>query len=244
MGVSDVSGSAEPIDAGRATAKLSAYLGGTLFLLSHMSATAAFLDATDASLGVLRIGPVTREDHKNLTTLLRREGSAPVPAGTRRIRVTLTSTGAEIDLPIDGGGIYSFGMADNVKLTLDIDPSDPSAPPPPLPSTPPPSARSCGGLPVTIRGTESSETLNGTPGNDVIDGGEATMCSAEEAATTFSAAARAGIGSPAGRAATSWKAAAVGTGAREAQAATPPAAASDGLERPERLLHAPAAVCE
>ncbi len=149
----DVSGSAEPIDEGRATANLSAYLGGALYFLDHMSATAEFLDGIDASLGALRIGPVTKEDRGNLTTLLRREGSAPVPAGTRRIRVTLTST--EADSP----------MADNVKLTLDTAPADPSVPPPPSPAP-----RTCGGLPVTIQGTDQSETLEGTPDNDVIDG--------------------------------------------------------------------------
>ena len=150
----DVSGSAEPIDAGNAIANLSAYLGGALFYPDHMSATAEFLSATDASLGALQIGPVTQEDRKNLTTLLRRADSAPVPIGTRRVRVTLTSTDADT---------ISSAMADNVKLTLDTGPSDPS-PPLPAPGT-------CNGLPVTIQGTEESEILIGTPGNDVIDGG-------------------------------------------------------------------------
>ena len=149
----DVSGSAEPIDAGNAIANLSAYLGGALFYPDHMSATAEFLSATDASLGALQIGPVTNENRKNLTTLLRRADSAPMPVGTRRVRVTLTSTDADTT---------SSAMADNVKFTLDTGPSDPSPPPPP-PGT-------CNGLPVTIQGTDQSETLIGTPGKDVIDG--------------------------------------------------------------------------
>ncbi|MGQ0591626.1 MAG: FG-GAP-like repeat-containing protein [Gammaproteobacteria bacterium] len=148
----DVSGSAEPIDAGNATANLSAYLGGALFYPDHMSATAEFLNATDASLGAFQIGPVTKEDRKNLTTLLRRADSSPVPAGTRRVRVTLTSTDADT---------ISSAMADNVKLTLDTGPSDPS---PPAPGT-------CNSLAVTIQGTDQSETLIGTPGKDVIHGG-------------------------------------------------------------------------
>ena len=34
---------------------------------------------------------MTAEQRHNATTLVRREGEAPVPPGTRRIRVTLTS---------------------------------------------------------------------------------------------------------------------------------------------------------
>ncbi|MGQ0592441.1 MAG: calcium-binding protein [Gammaproteobacteria bacterium] len=154
----DVSGSAEPIDAGNATANLSAYLGGALFYPDHMSATAEFLSATDATLGALQIGPVTNEDRKNLTTLLHRADSAPVPIGTRRVRVTLTSTDADT---------ISSATADNVKLTLDTGPSDPSPPPPPPPPPPP---GTCNGLPVTIQGTDDGETLIGTSGNGVIDG--------------------------------------------------------------------------
>ena len=47
-------------------------------------------------------------------------------------------------------------------------PSQPPAPPQPPPPPPPP--RICNGLPVTIQGTDSGETLIGTSGNDVIDG--------------------------------------------------------------------------
>ena len=57
-------------------------------------------------------------------------------------------------------------------------PSSPPQPPPPQPQSPPPpppppptgAPRTCNGLPVTIQGTDSGETLIGTSGNDVIDG--------------------------------------------------------------------------
>ena len=117
----DVSAAGASIDAGRATAQLSAYLGGALAYKDRMSARADFLGVDGAVLGSLAIGPVTAEDRRGLTTMLRRAGAAPVPSGARRIRVTLTST--------DEDKAYSSATADNVKLTLD-------APPPP----PPPSA--------------------------------------------------------------------------------------------------------
>jgi FG-GAP-like repeat len=109
----DVSGSAEAIDAGRATVGLSAYLGGALAYPDSMRATAQFLSAAGASLGALTIGPVTHDDRANVSTMLRRAGNAPVPAGTRRIGVTLTA--------VDAVG-KSLATADNVKLTLDTRP--------------------------------------------------------------------------------------------------------------------------
>ena len=115
----DVSGFAEAIDAGRATANLSAWLGGAQSYPDHMAATAEFLAGEGAVAGSLRIGPVTKEDRRNRTAMLRRAGSAPVPAGTRGIRVTLTSTDADT---------VSSATADNVKLTLDVRPPDPTGP--------------------------------------------------------------------------------------------------------------------
>jgi hypothetical protein len=117
-------GRAEAIDAGRAVADLSAYLGGGLIYLDTMTATAEFLDAGGTALGVLTVGPVTSRDRRNVTTLQRRAGSAAVPRRTRRIRVTMTSRDTDR---------WSSAMADNVKLTLAVRPQDPPAPPPPSP---------------------------------------------------------------------------------------------------------------
>jgi hypothetical protein len=133
----DVAGSAAEVDARRATARLSTYLGGATVYDDTMAARATFLDAAGAELGSLTIGPVTAAARRNLTTLLPRAGEAPVPAGTRRIRVTLTST--------DADKTYSSALADNAKLTLSVAPpaeepttpassgSDPPPPPPPPP---------------------------------------------------------------------------------------------------------------
>jgi hypothetical protein len=136
----DVSDSAEPIDGGRATANLSAYLGGAQSYPDRMAATAEFLDATGAGLGALQVGPVTNADRRNVTTLLRRENSAPVPVGTRRIRVTLTST--DVDT-------LSSAMADNVKLTLDAAPPAPALGPSSRPSSPQPTFGA--GTKVTVK---------------------------------------------------------------------------------------------
>ena len=67
------------------------------------------------------LGPVTGADRRNLTTLVRRAGSAPVPARTRRIRVTLTSRTPDR---------WSSASADNVKLTLTTRPPEQPTPPP------------------------------------------------------------------------------------------------------------------
>lgn len=106
-----VAAQAASIDAGLATANLSAYLGGGGIYNDHIKVTADFLDAGGRPLGAFEIGPVTAAQRHNVSTMLPRAGSAPVPAGTRQIRVTLTAT--------DADATYSGGLADNVKLTLD-----------------------------------------------------------------------------------------------------------------------------
>jgi hypothetical protein len=115
-----VTEAAEAIDAGRADVTLSAYLGGGLVFPDTMTATAEFLDGDGEPLGVLNVGPVTKEERRSVTTLLPRAGSAAVPRGTRRIRVTLTSIDTDR---------YSSAIADNVKLTLTTRPA-PADPPP------------------------------------------------------------------------------------------------------------------
>ena len=109
--VVDVAANAEGIDAGRTTANLSAQLGGALKFEDSFTATAEFLSANGQNtLGSVEIGPVTAADRKNQTTVLPRAASRPVPAGTRQIRVRLTSN--------DVDKTYSSAIADNAKLTL------------------------------------------------------------------------------------------------------------------------------
>jgi hypothetical protein len=121
----DVSGSAESIDAGRASIGLSGMLGGFSSQDDNVQVTAQYLDAAGGALGTAAaIGPVTAAQRHNITTLLPRSTTAPVPPGTRKIRVTITATRV-------GGGSYDDGSADNVRLTL-------AAPGPPAGPAPPP----------------------------------------------------------------------------------------------------------
>ena len=133
----DVAAQAAAIDQERATVRFSAYLGGSLMYADAMEAKVEYLDAAGDVRGFLGLGPVTPEDRHNVTTLLRREGRAPLPAGTRSIRVTLTS--------VDADKAYSSALADNVKLTLAVAPP-PTAGPRPGPGNPPPPAAGFGAL--------------------------------------------------------------------------------------------------
>jgi hypothetical protein len=107
----DVAKRAAQIDAGRGRAHFSAYLGGSLGFLDAMTARAQFVGKGGATLGTLKLGPVTKAARSGLTKLVRRAGATQLPRGTRRIRVTLTS--------IDDDKSYSSAVADNVKLTVD-----------------------------------------------------------------------------------------------------------------------------
>ena len=104
------------IDAGLSTATLSADLGGYRLDTDRMQVTATFLDAGGAVIGSFTIGPVTAADRRNLTTLVRRAATQPMPAGTRSIRVTLAAA--------DATGIYNSAYADNVKLTVAANDAD------------------------------------------------------------------------------------------------------------------------
>jgi hypothetical protein len=116
----DVSSRATAIDDGRATARLSGYLGGFGSAQDTMEATATFLDAASSPLGPpLQIGPVTREDRRRRTVLLRRAATGAVPQGTRSITVTLTGR--------HGDSIFQdSAYADRMALVLE--PSDTEPP--------------------------------------------------------------------------------------------------------------------
>jgi hypothetical protein len=128
----DVGASAADIDAGRATANLSAMLGGFRGQTDAMSVTATFLDAAGASLGSFTIGPVTPADRGKRTLLLRRAQSQALPAATRSISVRLDAT-QQADDPT----LRNYASADNVKLALEIASPPPAEPPPAGDTTPP-----------------------------------------------------------------------------------------------------------
>ena len=104
--------------------------------------------------------------------------------GTNGFRLDGVAAGDYSGVAVSGAGdvngdgladllIGAFGAPDGAKSgeSYVVFGKSPSSPPPP---PPPPAARTCNGLPVTIQGTDDSETLIGTPGNDVIDGQGAT----------------------------------------------------------------------
>lgn len=95
--VVDVADLADPIDAGRIVHELSAWLGGYAGQRDLAWVTVEFIDADGGLLGGTTVGPVTLEDRRaafggageDLTGLLPRSARGPVPAGTRRLRITL-----------------------------------------------------------------------------------------------------------------------------------------------------------
>jgi Ca2+-binding RTX toxin-like protein len=108
----DVSGAATEIDSGGVSVQLRAHLGGFFTDRDNAKITAEFQDEpADVTFATRQIGPVTAADRGNQTTLLLRSAATAVPAGTRRIRLTLTATRMD--------GSYNDGYADNVSLTLD-----------------------------------------------------------------------------------------------------------------------------
>lgn len=118
---------ADAVDGGRATATLSALLGGGLSYPDRMTVRA---DLSGAG-GVLRsvtLGPVTAADRRNGTRLLPRAATFPLPAGTRSARVTVTSTDTDR---------YSSAIADSLRLSVDVREPDPGPVAEPSPSAEP-----------------------------------------------------------------------------------------------------------
>jgi Ca2+-binding RTX toxin-like protein len=112
----DIPGAASEIDAGRVSFTLSVHLGGRLTDGDNATVTAKFEDEhSDFNYGVVTIGPVTAADRGNQTILLPRSTTAEVPALTRRIRVEITATRTD--------GQHNNGYADNLSLTLDLEPT-------------------------------------------------------------------------------------------------------------------------
>lgn len=106
----DVSSKKVLIDAGKARATLSGYLGGYGGQDDSLIATAVFLAQSGARLGAIKIGPVGAAARKLATGLIARQATGTVPKLTRAIRVTL---GADRT-----AGDYNDGYADNLSLTL------------------------------------------------------------------------------------------------------------------------------
>ena len=105
-----MSGAATEIDAGQVGATLTAFIGGYTVDDDLATVTARFLDAAGAELGSVRVGPVSIDDRKRLTVLLKRTAQANLPANTRSIAVVITVTA-------NGNGAH-HAYIDNISLTL------------------------------------------------------------------------------------------------------------------------------
>ena len=127
---------ATEIDTGRASVTLSGLLGGKAAEPDEGTVVATFMNAQGTVLGALQLGPVTPGDRGNQTSLVSRLQTAKLPAGTRKIRVTLTA--------IRRVGNANDAYFDNVALVYTkpeaTTPTTPTTPPttPPTPVQPPP----------------------------------------------------------------------------------------------------------
>jgi hypothetical protein len=106
----DVSGAATEIDASQVGATLTAFIGGYGSDDDLATVSARFLDAAGVELGSVRVGPVSVDDRKRLTVLLKRTAQANVPLNTRSIAVAITVTA-------NGNGAH-HAFIDNISLTL------------------------------------------------------------------------------------------------------------------------------
>ena len=106
----NVSADAAVIDTGRATATISAWLGGWSTQEDAMTAQAIFRNAAGKATKGLKIGPVTAAQRGGVSKLLRRSARTQVTPGTRSIAVELVSTRS--------AGFFNDGAADDVSLVL------------------------------------------------------------------------------------------------------------------------------
>ncbi len=115
---------AAEIDTGRASVTLSGLLGGKATEADEGTVVATFLNGQGAPIGLVQLGPVTAAERGNITTFIPKLQTALLPAGTRRIRVTLTATRST--------GSTNDAYFENLALVY----IKPEATPPPMPPTP------------------------------------------------------------------------------------------------------------
>ncbi len=106
----DVASAATEIDASQVGASLTAFIGGYTVAKDTATVTARFLNAAGAQIGSVRVGPVSFEERKRLTVLLKRTALANLPPKTQSIAVVITVVG-------DGNGQH-HAFIDNISLTL------------------------------------------------------------------------------------------------------------------------------
>ena len=143
------------LDTGRAKVTLSGLLGGKGAEADEGTAVASFLNAQNTQIGVVAIGPVTPAERNNQTTFIRKLQTATLPAGTRRIRVTLTATRR--------AGQTNDAYFENLALTYSKPEAQaPTTPPTPVqpPATPPPGVTGNG---PNVSGRVSNLRISPTP---------------------------------------------------------------------------------
>lgn len=106
----DVSSDASAIDAGKEATVLSGWLGGYQSQSDSAMVGAEFVNAQGGVISMLTLGPVLAAERNSTTCFMEKTTRGPVPAGTRRIRVTITMRRTE--------GTSNDGYADNLSLTL------------------------------------------------------------------------------------------------------------------------------
>ncbi|WUH89285.1 hypothetical protein OG900_03435 [Streptomyces sp. NBC_00433] len=99
------------LDTGGQPFVLSGDLGGYATQSDYATVTAAFQDAGGAALGSAVIGPVTAGQRNNVSSLVHQAWHGTVPAGARKVVVTIATVGVS-------SGANSDGTADNVDLTI------------------------------------------------------------------------------------------------------------------------------
>jgi hypothetical protein len=107
----DVSDLAGPIDQLAVDYRLAGFFGGWGNRDDSMLLTARFLDAIGQGLATNTVGGVSAADRGDITGLLECSAGGLVPAGTRRVELTLGTQGASTS---------NCGLADNLSLVLDL----------------------------------------------------------------------------------------------------------------------------
>ena len=101
----------EAIDNGRATARLSAVLGGLRDTPNLARLEVAFVDANRRALATMTAPTIGARERDNATALLPVDAEAAVPAGAALVRVTLTFDASRTDRA-------RVALADELRLVL------------------------------------------------------------------------------------------------------------------------------
>ncbi|MFM9871879.1 MAG: PEP-CTERM sorting domain-containing protein [Fimbriimonadaceae bacterium] len=103
------------VDSGLSTFAVSGWFGGWSSQEDFSFLTVAFLDSSSNTLSSTVIGNVTATDRNSVTSMLFRNASGNIAAGTRSVNFTVTFDRI-------GGGTYNDGSVDNLNFTANAVP--------------------------------------------------------------------------------------------------------------------------